>query len=257
MPRGSTTTKLCDKCNEHISLFAFNRHLNACNGNGKQKHNKRIVPENLTCQFCSKISNTKLGWIKHNDSCKLNPDKSHMWLSANRHKVKKSNQFIKARENGTEYVVTNSTKEKLSNSLIGKKFSNSRKENLSRAMKEAVKNNPESYTSSNRGRTKQIEKYGVKFQGSWELMYYEFCLEHNIKIERCSEWFPYEWNGSRKYNPDFYLPETNTYVEVKGYETDRDRAKWTNFPNRLIVIRNKEIKQIKNKTFDLIELLNT
>lgn len=114
----------------------------------------------------------------------------------------------------------------------------------SESMKRAVANYPESYTSSNRGRTKQIEKYGIKFQGNWELLYWEYCVEHQIIIERCSERFPYEWNGTRSYNPDFYLPETDTYVEIKGYETERDKAKWRDFPKTLKVIKYKELKEL-------------
>jgi hypothetical protein len=48
------------------------------------------------------------------------------------------------------------------------------------------------------------------------------------------------------------LPTLNVYVEVKGFETERDRAKWTHFPEELIVLRKKEIEEIKKGTFRLI-----
>ena len=112
-------------------------------------------------------------------------------------------------------------------------------------MKRAVIENPESYTASNRGRTKQFEKHGIKFQGQWELIYYEWCLAHSIKIQRCDKRFTYEWNGIRSYNPDFYLPESDTYVEIKGYETDRDKAKWRDFPHKLIIVKSKEINEMR------------
>jgi hypothetical protein len=41
----------------------------------------------------------------------------------------------------------------------------------------------------------------------------------------------------------------NLYVEVKGYETDRDRAKWRDFPKKLCIIKEAEIKQIRQGSF--------
>lgn len=78
--------------------------------------------------------------------------------------------------------------------------------------------------------------------------------ENNIKWKHESKSFDYEWNGTRKYFPDFYLPDFDVYVEVKGYETERDLAKWKNIPN-LVVFKLNEIKQIKNNTLGLLSAL--
>jgi hypothetical protein len=41
--------------------------------------------------------------------------------------------------------------------------------------------------------------------------------------------------------PDFYLIESDTYVEVKGYKTEKDEAKWNQFPkHRKLKILMKE-----------------
>ncbi len=162
------------------------------------------------------------------------------------------NQWTKSKETGVPYTMKEETKEKM---RISAKETNSRRwdeeerKRHSQSMKRAVQENPQSYTSSNRGRTKQIEFDGVKFQGRWELVFYTYCKENSIEIERSNEWFEYEWNGTRKYFPDFYLPEKDIYVEVKGYETDRDRAKWASFPKSLKVVSKKEIDEIKKGTF--------
>ena len=37
--------------------------------------------------------------------------------------------------------------------------------------------------------------------------------------------------------------------EVKGYETVRDRAKWLTFPKKLRIIKEEEIKQIRQGCF--------
>lgn len=55
--------------------------------------------------------------------------------------------------------------------------------------------------------------------------------------------FEYNWNGRlHKYLPDFYLIDTNEYVEIKGIETERDIAKWSQFPKKLKVLKRKDLR---------------
>lgn len=151
------------------------------------------------------------------------------------------------------YKISEETRRKMSESAskenVKRHADPEYKKKFSNSMKRAVELYPESYTSSNRGRTKQIVHDGIKFQGKWELCFYLYCKENNIEIVRCNEWFEYEWNGIRKYFPDFYLPQKDLYVEVKGYETERDQAKWKAFPKSLRIIKKLEIEQIKKGCF--------
>ena len=124
-------------------------------------------------------------------------------------------------------------------------------EKLKESMRKAVENNPEAYTSSNRGRTRQILYDGIKFQGSWELKFYQWCKDTGVLCERNMKGFDYEWNGTRTYYPDFYLPEYDVFVEVKGYKTDRDEAKWNQFPNKLILVQKPDIVAIDSKCYKL------
>ena len=117
------------------------------------------------------------------------------------------------------------------------------------SMKRAVQNNPDSYSSSNRGRTKQIIVDGLKLQGQWEVDFYMWAKEAGLNPQRPSKAFRYVWNGDRWYHPDFYIESKDLYVEVKGYETDRDRSKWLQFPEKLCIIKEKEIKQIREGCF--------
>lgn len=164
------------------------------------------------------------------------------------------NQWTKAKETGIPYIIKDSTRKKLSNAATEKNLkyfsSKENRDKHSDAMKLAVEKFPNSYTSSNRGRTKQIVYDGIKFQGRWELDFYKWCISENIQIKRCEEFFEYKWNGIRKYFPDFFLPEQNLYVEIKGYETERDQAKWSQFPKKLFVVKRKEILQIKKGNFN-------
>lgn len=124
------------------------------------------------------------------------------------------------------------------------------------SMKLAVVKYPESYGVSNRGRTRKIEAHGEAFQGKWELYFYEHCLKTSTQVVRVTKGYPYEWNGNRLYFPDFYLPEYDTFVEVKGYETDRDLAKWKCFPHALKVVRRSQIEKIKRNEFDLTTFIS-
>lgn len=52
----------------------------------------------------------------------------------------------------------------------------------------------------------------------------------------------YEFNNNTSYyTPDFYLIDIDLYIEIKGYETDKDRAKWSCFPLKLRVIKGAEL----------------
>ncbi len=117
-------------------------------------------------------------------------------------------------------------------------------------MQRAVKENPDSYAGGyNRGRVKSLTcSNGFKVLGKWEQTFVEFCLSSNIEIQQPNTGFSYEWNGSRTYFPDFYLPQSDQWIEIKGYETDRDTAKWNSMINfhkkNLRVIRQKEMKNL-------------
>lgn len=72
---------------------------------------------------------------------------------------------------------------------------------------------------------------GFVFQSSWEEIWIKFHLRNGIQFRRCTEFFLYMYEGKQhKYYPDFFLPETNTYVEVKGFWSKRTEAKINSIP---------------------------
>jgi hypothetical protein len=94
----------------------------------------------------------------------------------------------------------------------------------------------------NSGRCKHIQYKGVDIQGTWELKFVEFLDSKDIKWERNKVGYKYLFEDKeRQYYPDFFLPQYNLYVEVKGYETNKDKAKWKQFPFELLIVRRKEI----------------
>jgi hypothetical protein len=193
----------------------------------------------IACKFCGKECKSINSKAQHELYCKSNPDRKHKIPSygmLGKKGLTTNNQWSKH-----DYAISESTRQKLITAGKNQTWSDERKAKHSASMKLAVENNPESYTSSNRGRTKQITYEGIKFQGSWELDFYKWCVTNKISCIRNTEGFKYTWNGERTYYPDFYLSDLDLYIEVKGYKTERDIAKWEQFPKRLRVIEKHDI----------------
>ena len=79
------------------------------------------------------------------------------------------------------------------------------------------------------GRCKWYEVAGQKVQGSWErdiASKFEEIGVKWIKPKIHSDILHYELNGEvRSYTPDFYLPDYDLYIEVKGYWWGNDKSK--------------------------------
>lgn len=207
-----------------------------------------------TCQFCSKECKNKNSQSNHQRLCKFNPNRQSTHFQTDYNKTRKpTNQFIKAKELGMEKPkLTDEQRQKISTANKNYVWTEERKLIHSIAMKQAVLENPESYTKSNRGRVKHIKKYGLTFDGSWELKFYEWCLSKNIKIIDNKEFFDYIFKGkSHLYNPDFYLPDYDIFVEVKGYYDEKDLAKWEHFNKKLFILKDDSIKLIDNMKFKI------
>lgn len=162
------------------------------------------------CKFCGlKSKRAKF----HELFCELNPQRR-----------KGANQFTKY----PNRKVSDETRRKLSDYNRGKLWSEEKKRRHSAIMKEAVKNNPESYSSSNVcGRVKKYTFGGMTFTGKWELDVAKSLHSNNIRFT----------------NPDYDI-----YIEVKGYVRERDICKWSVVEN-LLIIKASEIKHINDDNF--------
>ncbi len=87
---------------------------------------------------------------------------------------------------------------------------------------------------------------GYWCDSSWELAFVIYNLEHNIKFERNKEGYEYLYkNELHKYYPDFIL-EDGTLLEIKGYETDKDKEKYKAINNNLKTLYKDDISEIVN-----------
>lgn len=207
----------------------------------------------IECRFCQRVSKNKNSLINHERLCKENPNRQilDVWY-LKKNNPNPENQYSKAEKLGLPRpTMSVETRKKISDCSRLQQWTTERKQRHSERMKSAVLSNPDSYTSSNRGRTRQITVDGIKFQGQWEVDFYLWTKKNGLRVERPKNGFLYEYNGLRTYYPDFYIPSLSVYVEIKGYETEKDKAKWGKFPHRLIVLRQKDIDKIRKDNFSL------
>lgn len=168
-----------------------------------------------------------------------------------------SNQYIKAKNLGLPAPkLSEKTRKALSDASIkhnSEYWTQEHREKHSDTMLQAVKDNPNSYNYDNVCRRVERFVYGGQyFHSSWEVVVAKYLDENDICWTRKVESFDYIFNGKiHQYFPDFYLPDLDLYLEVKGYKIDRDDAKWNSFPKKLQIILEIDIKNITLKKFTL------
>ena len=242
-----TSYKICSKCGREISASNYKRHVDCCN---------RIIEEKTyICDICGKECNKHSlayhKWVMHTEE-------GEKWRSTHSEKVKKANPDLgkkvsaslregyrsgrlkptKKTEEGRRKLAeashrrgqTKETKEKLS-AIIQKRYAEGW---MPRA-----------------GRCKKIQYESpiaglISVDGSWELSVAKYLDEQKLQWVRNIKKFEYidDEGRVRKYTPDFYIESWGAYLEIKGYETDLDRAKWRCFPEKLIVWKKKELEEL-------------
>lgn len=108
----------------------------------------------------------------------------------------------------------------------------------------------EQQSLSNRGgKSKWYEVATQKVQGTYELLFAQQLEKENIvweKIKTNNHLFKYTFdNKTKSYAPDFYLPEFDMYIEIKGFWWGKDKEKMsavlTQHPDKkIIIVEGKE-----------------
>lgn len=193
--------KICPKCNYEIKAN-YTRHILSCNGEGPRKFRKR---------------RTK-GWSKG-----LNK-----FTDPSLKKISES--LLKYNQEHDRPVIKHSEETKLL---------------LSKLMKERYSNGWESTA----GRCKKITYKSsiageVKLDGKWELNTAIYLDGLGIKWIRNKKRFVYFnslKNKTSTYCPDFFVENWNCYIEVKGFITELDKIKWSQFKENLEVWDKKKL----------------
>jgi hypothetical protein len=212
----------------------------------------------MECKYCNKLCKNRNSLVNHERLCKSNPNRqlsNYIGYNTKRKElsIPGSNHYTKAKKLGLPIpTMSEDTKKKLSIASTGRRYSDEHKKKHSIRMKQVVVENYNSYSANNvSGRTPIIEYNGFYLKGSWELSVAKYLDKLGIKWTNKLDGISYEWNNSTHlYFPDFYLTEYDMYIEVKGYERERDRCKWKVLDN-LIVIKKKEIELIRNNKYVL------
>jgi hypothetical protein len=86
----------------------------------------------------------------------------------------------------------------------------------------------------------------ISVDGTWELAVAKYLDKLKYNWRRNTKRFQYiNLQGKiSHYTPDFYVEELGGYLEVKGYETELDRCKWTQFKEKLTIWKKDVIIKI-------------
>lgn len=98
------------------------------------------------------------------------------------------------------------------------------------------------------GRSRSGWYKGIYCNSSYELAWVIYSIDNNIKFNRNTKSFEYINTKGKisKYYPDFYLTNSKTYVEIKGYKEKEFENKQKYFTEKILVVDKNEIKPIIN-----------
>ena len=261
-----TYSYFCDNCDKKFSREEnYERHVSADNCYIK----KKLEDSNQSCEYgCGqeanwKLKNGKYCCSEYDSSCpairKKNSeglkkayergDKDTEHLDGYRAWCKgKTYEEVLGKEKAKKY------KEKISEAAVRRfeemsdkelnEFSNS----VSKGLKESDGNIGGIREGTNKWRGcwyyNKNEGEEVWLDSSWEKKFVKWLDEKNVKWKRNTEKFDYTYkNKNRKYIPDFFLPDNEIYIEVKGYKKEKDEAKWRDFPYKLELFQRDRLKE--------------
>jgi hypothetical protein len=237
----------CNVCGQHLSRKFLDLHF-------RTKHNDSQNSPIFVCEFCEKTYRDAGNLKKHVlYYCSSNPNKNV--LEIKKINKKKSNSSVSSVWNKGLTKDVDLRIAKCATSLknyysthpgafAGKKHSEETKALLSVKMTEYNHSNNRRHSHGKHGYFD-----GVYFMSTWELAYYIFSKENGHEIIRCDKRFKYQWKGKdHYYTPDFI--EDGVFVEIKGWETELDKAKYEVVDNLKVVYYN-DIKQMIRFVQDL------
>lgn len=198
----------------------------------------------LICGYCGKECKNKKSLNNHERLCKLNPNRQYtIFNNIAWQKAKGTNQFIKAKKEGINIEVSTETRLKLKLSSSKHRHSEETKQKISKKL--ALNNHG--------GRCKWYKYNNIYLQGTWELSVAKKLDQVGIqwiKTKQANHVLKY-YDANNKlhhYNPDFYLPEYDCYLEIKGYWWGNDKQKMqfvlNQNPTKKIYIIEKDLYQI-------------
>ena len=151
---------------------------------------------------------------------------------------------------------------KISHIQSGKKYSQNQKAGSTKnawigkkhTMESRIKMSAKAGQRNNNGYTKYYQIYCphtnsfVKVQGTWQLRYAEYLNENKVNWIRSKrinlKYRLHQDDYLHTYYPDFYLPDTDQYIEIKGYWWKSKDGKFDDFKKMQKVIEYNNDKRI-------------
>lgn len=250
----------CPICSRLISKQNMSKHIRS-HENGKQrKIMYHLDHDDLFCKFCNKEYKNKNALVQHEVRCKQNLNKidtSHSFgnnlgrPSWNKGLTKETDarvkQYTETRLKHLELGIIKGNK--------GCKQSQETKDKISRICLNKSKNGT---WHTSLAKHMHYNYKGNDLHGTWELMYAIYLDQNNIRWLRNKDRFEYTYQEKiHYYTPDFYLIDTDEYIEIKGYSNGKDYAKWKQFPKnkKLIILKYKELLDLGVFNIDISNFL--
>lgn len=151
------------------------------------------------------------------------------------------------------------SKEKMRRKGEGREHSQETKEKMSKTRTEMYIGGWEAVSCGRSKRHKYTSPIAgrITVDGKWELAVAKHLDTLKVKWKRNTERFPYTnlKGKASTYCPDFYVFDWSCYIEVKGYRTELDECKWSQFPKKLSIWTSDILieKGIINRNRQVIE----
>ncbi len=248
----SRIQEACPLCGRLISKSNLSRHIQSHENGNFDKYAKKsyhLDHIDLICKFCKKEFKTKNSLVQHEIRCPKNINRINV-LTTNFNYTERQ-AWNKGLTKDTDKRVNKYAETYKKNHQLGLhkdrsgvNNSSSRQDVKDKISKTCLEKSKDGTWHTSLAKRMHYEYKGNDLHGTWELAYAIYLDEHNIKWKRNKDKFQYVYQDKMHYyTPDFYLIDTNQYVEIKGYKNGKDYAKWKQFPEdkHLIVLQYEDL----------------
>lgn len=260
-------------CSDHCRRIYCGKQtkIHICNFKMTSEERSKDLLDKITfkCKYCHKtFTMTKSEKLCHIKWCDKNPNKNEYFKHLNNlHKenmgqsawnkglTSETNKIIKKRG---ELIHQKYLNGELIPYFLGKKHTKNTKEKLSIIRSKELENNT-NYKHIKLFPLKNINGDEYKCQGTWEYNVAKKLNELGILWIRNNKINYIQEGIKRIYNPDFYLPNTDEYIEVKGFffKTNIEKMNLVNQQHKdknIIFIDAKYYKDFINGIVDIKDI---
>lgn len=241
---------VCEICGQEISASNYSKHLRRHENHPESfKQSYHLDHFDLFCKYCGKECKNKNSLVQHEIRCKCNPNKCNMDITP---REGFNNKGRVAWNKGLTKEINDSIKKQSEtfkkNEQLGlhtNKYNPMCDEKSRKKLSDTcLRKSKEGTWHTSLAKNMHINYKGTDLHGTWELKYAQYLDAKGVSWERCKDRFTYIFDDkTRYYTPDFYLVGLDKYIEIKGYATKKDYAKWTQFPKdkTLEVLMEKDL----------------